>query len=81
MDPAIVPLLLLAFGVGMWSTWKELQSSLQPVTCAECPHCRELLAQRQRDADDEARRRSELLAQYARRPGVDDEDDRRTRRD
>jgi hypothetical protein len=76
MDPAIAPLLLVAFGVGLWSTWKELRSSLEPVTCAECPHCRQVIATRQRDAEDEARRQADLRTWHARRNGVEDDEDR-----
>ena len=75
MDPAIAPLLLFAFVAAMAGTWVELRSSLQPATCAECPHCRELLATRRREADDEARRQAELSSWYARRNGLDDHDD------
>jgi hypothetical protein len=77
MDPAIAPLLLVALGVAIWSTWKELRSSLQPAACAECPHCRALLDQRRRLAEDEARRQAELRTWYARRHGLEDEDDGR----
>jgi hypothetical protein len=75
MDPAIAPLLLFAFVAAMAGTWMELRGSLQPVTCAQCPHCRELLAARRREADEEARRQAELSAWYARRNGLDDRDD------
>ena len=75
MDPAFAPLILFAFVAAMAGTWVELRNSLQPVTCAECPHCRELLATRRREADDEARRQAELSSWYARRNGLDDRDD------
>jgi hypothetical protein len=75
MDPAIAPLLLFAFVAAMAGTWVELRSSLKPVTCNECPHCRELLATRRREADEEARRQAELSSWYARRNGIDDRDD------
>jgi hypothetical protein len=77
MDPAIAPLLLVAFGIGLWSTWKELRSSLEPAVCAECPHCRQAAMDRQRDVEAEERRQNELRSWYARRHASDDEDDRR----
>jgi hypothetical protein len=77
MDPGIAPLLLVAFAAGLWGTWTELRSSLKPVTCAECPHCRALLAARSREAEDESRRQLELQSWYARRNPLDDDDDRR----
>jgi len=80
MDPAIAPLLLVAFGVALWSTWTELRSSLQPATCSECPHCRELLARRAQAAEDDERRQAELRTWYARRNGLDDREDEPGRR-
>jgi hypothetical protein len=77
MDTAIAPLLLIALGVALWSTWTELRSSLQPATCAECPHCRALLDQRRRAAEDEDRRQAELRTWYARRNGIEDDEDAR----
>ena len=77
MDPAIAPLLLIALGVALWSTWTELRSSLQPAACAECPHCRNLLEQRRRAAEDEDRRQAELRTWYARRNGLEDDDEAR----
>ncbi|HKG57501.1 MAG TPA: hypothetical protein VKA85_09650 [Candidatus Limnocylindrales bacterium] len=75
MDPAIAPLLLFAFVAAMAGTWMELRTSLEPVRCSECPHCREALAVRQREADEDARRQRELSSWYARRNGLDDRDD------
>jgi hypothetical protein len=46
MDPAFASLILFAFVAAMAGTWVELRNSLQPVTCAECPHCRDLIATR-----------------------------------
>jgi len=77
MDPAITPLLLFAFVAAMAGTWVELRSSLEPATCAECPHCQALLDTRRREREAEARRQAELRSAYARREGLDDEDDRR----
>jgi hypothetical protein len=75
MDPSIAPLLLFALVAAIAGTWVELRNSLQPVTCAECPHCRQLIATRQREAEDAARRQAELSSWYARRHGLDDRDD------
>ncbi len=77
MDPGIAPLLLVAFAVGLWGTWTELRSSLRPVVCAECPHCRAALAARSREAEDEARRQLELQSWYAKGNRLEDEEDRR----
>ncbi|MFL5679591.1 MAG: hypothetical protein ACJ77B_03235 [Chloroflexota bacterium] len=59
----------------MAGTWMELRTSLEPARCSECPHCREALASRQREAEEEARRQRELSLWYARRHGLDDRDD------
>lgn len=75
MDPSIAPLLLLAFVAAIAGTWVELRNSLRPVICAECPHCRQLIATRQRQAEDDARRQAELSSWYAKRHGLDDRDD------
>jgi hypothetical protein len=77
MDTAIFPLVLVALVVGMASTWHELRSSLEPSTCSECPHCRDLVAQRRHAALESARRQAELRMWYARKNGLDDEDDKR----
>jgi len=79
MDSAIVPLILVALVVAMYSTWQELRASLQPATCTECPHCRDLVAARRAAATEDARRQTELRTWYARRNGGDDnrDDDRR----
>ena len=79
MDPAIVPLVLVALAVGMYGTWQELRASVQPSTCDECPHCRDLLAQRRAAASEDARRQAELRTGYARRNGLDDDRDDRAR--
>lgn len=75
MDPAIAPLLLIAFLVAMAGTWIELQSSLKPVACPECPHCREVARLQQLAAEEDERRQAELRASYARRYHLDDKDD------
>lgn len=77
MDPAIAPLLLVAFVAAMGGTWIELRNSLKPVTCAECPHCREVLHQRRVAALEEERRQDEVRSMYARRYRADDEEDDR----
>lgn len=77
MDTAIVPLLLVAFVAAMYSTWQELRGSLQPSTCSQCPHCRDEVAQRRALATEDARRQAELRTWYARRNGLDDNDDDR----
>jgi hypothetical protein len=63
---------LIALAVAMVMTLFEMRVSLQPDTCAECPHCQ---------AREEAERRlqEDLAHQYARRHGLDrdDNDDRR----
>jgi hypothetical protein len=76
MDTSIVPLVLLALVAGMYGTWHELRSSLEPSTCSECPHCRDRAAAQQSEAREQARRQAELRSWYARRNGLDDEDER-----
>jgi hypothetical protein len=49
MDTTIIqPLAVLALFVGMAITGYEMHASLQPVSCAACPHCRAPLAERER---------------------------------
>jgi hypothetical protein len=63
---------LIALAVAMVMTLFEMRMSLQPDACPECPHCQ---------ARQEAERRvqEDLARQYARRHGLDrdDEDDRK----
>jgi hypothetical protein len=63
---------LIALAVAMVMTLFEMRSSLQPETCAECPHC-------QARVEAERRLQEDLAAQYERRHGLrrDDEDDRK----
>jgi hypothetical protein len=75
MDPAFAPLILFAFVAAMAGTWIELRNSLQPATCAECPHCRDLVASRRQARDAELRRQAALSSWYAKRNGLDDRDD------
>lgn len=65
---SLVPLALL---VAIVLTAYEMRTSLEPDSCAECPHCQDLAAERER-------RDQELQAWYARSKGIDpDEDDDR----
>jgi hypothetical protein len=72
MDPtALQPLGLVALIGAMAITLYDMGSSLKPATCAECPHCRARAA-----AD--AREQERLAREYAKRVGLEDEDDDRT---
>ena len=64
------PVTLIALAAGIIAAAYELRTSLEPVHCPECPHCLE--AARQRAAE-----RRSLQDQYARRHGLDREDDDR----
>jgi hypothetical protein len=66
------PLGLIAIIVAMILTLYDMGVSLRPATCAECPHCRQR-------AYEDARRQEQLSREYARRNGLDadDDDDRR----
>ena len=63
---------LIALAVAMVMTLFEMRMALQPEACPECPHCQARLEAEQRLQEDLAR-------QYARRHGLDhdDEDDRK----
>jgi hypothetical protein len=63
---------LIALAVAMVLTLVEMRLSLLPDRCPECPHCQARLEAEQRLQD-------ELARQYARRHGLDrdDEDDRK----
>ena len=63
---------LIALAVAMVMTLIEMRLSLQPESCAECPHCQARL-------EAERRLQEDLARQYARRHRIerDDEDDRR----
>jgi hypothetical protein len=63
---------LIALAVAMTITLFEMRLSLQPETCPECPHCQARL-------EAERRLQEDLARQYARRHGLerDDDDDRR----
>jgi hypothetical protein len=77
MDTSIVPLVLVALVAGMVGTWHELRASLEPAACTECPHCRDRKAAQLAAEQEHVRRQAELRSWYARRNGLDDEDERR----
>lgn len=64
------PLAVVALLVAMIVSLYDMGASLRPARCAECSHCRTLAA-------EEARRQERLSREYARRVGLDDEDDDR----
>ena len=71
MESTILPMALVALFVAMVVTAYEMRRSLVPVACSECPHCRDLAAEREQ-------RERELQTWYARTHGLDgDDDDRR----
>lgn len=74
MDTGILQAALLAAIVAIVVTVYELRASLAPAECSECPHCRNVAAERRR-------RDAELQDWYARKHGLDlDDDDDRQRR-
>ena len=73
MDGSILqPLGIGALAVAMILTMYEMGASLRPAVCSECPHCRQR-------AEEEARLQEQLSRDYARRNGldIDDDDERR----
>jgi hypothetical protein len=62
------PIGLVALTVAMIVTLYEMGASLRPAVCAECPHCRQL-------AEEDAVRQERLSREYARRNGIDADDD------
>ena len=70
MEGSLLPISLVALAVALAVTLYDMTASLRPVTCAECSHCRAR-------AEDEARKQEALSREYARRVGLDDEDDDR----
>jgi hypothetical protein len=71
MDPTLLqPLGLVAVVVAMIVTLYEMGTALKPATCPECTHCRTI-------AEEEARTQERLAREYARRVGLEDEDDDR----
>jgi protein-S-isoprenylcysteine O-methyltransferase Ste14 len=72
MDASILqPMGLIAVAVAMALTLYDMRSSLRPATCPKCAHCVAI-------AEEEARLQEQLTREYARRVGLeDDEDDHR----
>jgi hypothetical protein len=73
MDGSTIQVIgLIALAVAMVMTLFEMRMSLQPDSCPECPHC-------QARQEAERRLQEDLARQYARRHGLDrdDEDDRK----
>jgi hypothetical protein len=68
---ALQPLGLVSLIAAMVIVLYDMGSSLKPAVCAECPHCRAV-------AEADAREQERLARDYARRIGLDDEDDDRT---
>lgn len=66
LHPAAVGALLVAMIVTLY----EMGASLRPARCHECAHCQAAVA-------EEARTQERLSREYARRAGLDDEDDDR----
>ena len=64
------PVTLIAIAAGIIVTAYEMRTSLEPVNCPECPHCRAAALEREA-------RQHDLQEQYARRHGLDDKDDDR----
>jgi len=61
---------LIAIAVAMILTIYDLRASLEPETCAECPHC---LARKEANR----RRQEELAREYARKNGLDQDEEHR----
>ena len=73
MDASLLqPLGLGALVVAMIFTLYDMGAALRPATCPECRHCQER-------AREDARRQDRLAREYARRNGldIDEDDDRR----
>ena len=72
MDSLILqPVTFIALAAAIIVTAYEMRSALEPVECPECPHCRAA-------ANERAAHQQDLQDQYARRHGLDsDDDDRR----
>ena len=64
------PVTLIALGVAIVVTAYELRTSLEPVQCPDCPHCRAAALEREA-------RQQDLQDQYARRNHLDGGDDDR----
>lgn len=71
MDQSILSSLgLPALAVAMIFTLYEMADVLKPSTCPECSHCRAI-------AETAAREQERLNREYARRIGLDEDDDER----
>jgi len=73
MDASLLqPLGLGALMVAMILTLYDMGAALRPATCPECGHCQERVR-------EDARRQDQLAREYARRNGldIDEDDDRR----
>jgi hypothetical protein len=71
MDGSLLQQLGLgALVIAMIVTLYDMGASLRPASCPECRHCRDR-------AEEDARRQEALSREYARRHGLDDDDDRR----
>ena len=62
------PVTLIVLAAGIIAAAYELRTSLEPVHCPECPHCREA-------AHERALQQRELQDQYAARNRIDSDDD------
>lgn len=63
----LLPAALVALFVAILVTTYEMRISLAPASCGECPHCRNLAA-------DRTQRELELKTWYARTHGIEGED-------
>jgi hypothetical protein len=71
MDQSLLPALgLPALAVAMIVTLYDMASARKPVACPECGHCRAV-------AETAAREQERLNQEYARRIGLDEDDDER----
>jgi hypothetical protein len=71
MEQSLLPSLgLVALVVAMIITLYDMASALRPSTCPECSHCRAIAAAA-------AREQERLNSEYARRIGLDEDDDHR----
>jgi hypothetical protein len=71
MDTSLLPAAAIAAFAAIGVMAYELRASLAPPSCPDCPHCQAL-------AEDRAQRERELATWYARKHGLDgDEDDDR----
>jgi hypothetical protein len=64
------PITLVTLAIGIVVAAYEMRTALEPVHCPECPHCLE--AARRRASEERS-----LQEEYARRHGLDREDDDR----